>query len=154
MIKYRDLLNLWPVLYILYYTCHLSSNSKFFQGSILHFLTRRTQGPARLAIHGSFRKSTGLILWISQKSTGPLDLLISRLADPLGNLSENTGEPAIKSTPYSSETVGIFYFKSKCRANFECNAMGGTRQYSQKYSNISYKFNIWDEWITVQMCIL
>ena len=61
----------------------------------LHFLTHRTQGPARLVIHLSSRKSTGFpkqTLWISQKSIGPLDLLITNLAGPPENSPVGTGD--------------------------------------------------------------
>ena len=59
-------------------------------------------GPARLVIHRSWGKSTGfpiLTLWISQKSTGPPNFLITKLAGTPGNSWVGTGRPIVKSIP-------------------------------------------------------
>ena len=92
--------------------------------SILHFLTyhaHRTQEPARLIIHRSSWKSTGfpiLTLWISQKSTGPPDLHITKLAGPPGIITCRDRQTGRKINPWIRN---IFLSISCCAVTSFCS---------------------------------
>ena len=74
-----------------------------YQDSILHFLTHRTQGSTRYAVHRSLYRNPQVSQYnfvnISQKSTGPPDLLITELAVPPGNSPVPIGRFGVKSIP-------------------------------------------------------